>query len=72
MGAASVCVYPMNDVTVCSDADNIFQTNQSLLPPPLFSLCPAVVEVKSSLPSGMQSPLGTASEQRTGGGEGGE
>ncbi|XP_026202673.1 histone deacetylase 5 isoform X4 [Anabas testudineus] len=31
----------------------------------------AVVEVKSSLPSGMQSPLGTASEQRTGGGEGG-
>ncbi|XP_074551896.1 histone deacetylase 5 isoform X5 [Halichoeres trimaculatus] len=31
----------------------------------------AVVEVKSSLPSGMQSPVGTASEQRGGGGEGG-
>ncbi|XP_026202650.1 histone deacetylase 5 isoform X3 [Anabas testudineus] len=31
----------------------------------------SIVEVKSSLPSGMQSPLGTASEQRTGGGEGG-
>ncbi|XP_061555911.1 histone deacetylase 5 isoform X2 [Phycodurus eques] len=31
----------------------------------------AVVEVKSSLPSGMQSPVGTASEQRVGGGEGG-
>ncbi|XP_051245047.1 histone deacetylase 5 isoform X1 [Dicentrarchus labrax] len=31
----------------------------------------AVVEVKSSLPSGMQSPGGTASEQRGGGGEGG-
>ncbi|KAA8584767.1 hypothetical protein FQN60_003461, partial [Etheostoma spectabile] len=29
----------------------------------------AVVEVKSSLPSGMQSPGGTASEQRGGGGE---
>ncbi|XP_035771789.1 histone deacetylase 5 [Neolamprologus brichardi] len=32
----------------------------------------AVVEVKSSLPSGMQSPVGTASEQRGGGGSGGE
>uniref|UniRef100_A0AAQ6AD85 Histone deacetylase n=1 Tax=Amphiprion ocellaris TaxID=80972 RepID=A0AAQ6AD85_AMPOC len=32
---------------------------------------PSVVEVKSSLPSGMQSPVGTASEQRGGGGEGG-
>ncbi|XP_062295073.1 histone deacetylase 5 isoform X2 [Scomber scombrus] len=31
----------------------------------------AVVEVKSSLPSGMQSPVGTASEQRGGVGEGG-
>ncbi|KAM6966580.1 histone deacetylase 5 isoform 3-T3 [Tautogolabrus adspersus] len=31
----------------------------------------AVVEVKSSLPSGMQSPVGTASEQRGGGGGGG-
>ncbi|XP_041633678.1 histone deacetylase 5 isoform X2 [Cheilinus undulatus] len=31
----------------------------------------AVVEVKSSLPSGMQSPVGTASEQRGGGSEGG-
>ncbi|XP_075938921.1 histone deacetylase 5 isoform X4 [Anarhichas minor] len=31
----------------------------------------AVVEVKSSLPSGMQSPVGTAGEQRGGGGEGG-
>ncbi|CAJ1075646.1 histone deacetylase 5 isoform X2 [Xyrichtys novacula] len=31
----------------------------------------AVVEVKSSLPSGMQSPVGTANEQRGGGGEGG-
>nr|XP_046270166.1 histone deacetylase 5 isoform X2 [Scatophagus argus]XP_046270167.1 histone deacetylase 5 isoform X2 [Scatophagus argus]XP_046270168.1 histone deacetylase 5 isoform X2 [Scatophagus argus] len=31
----------------------------------------SVVEVKSSLPSGMQSPVGTASEQRGGGGEGG-
>uniref|UniRef100_A0A3B5AI67 histone deacetylase n=1 Tax=Stegastes partitus TaxID=144197 RepID=A0A3B5AI67_9TELE len=31
----------------------------------------ALVEVKSSLPSGMQSPVGTASEQRGGGGEGG-
>ncbi|KAM7372666.1 hypothetical protein PAMP_009818 [Pampus punctatissimus] len=31
----------------------------------------AVVEVKSSLPSGMQSPVGTSSEQRGGGGEGG-
>ncbi|KAM9843020.1 histone deacetylase 5 [Aulostomus maculatus] len=30
----------------------------------------AVVEVKSSLPSGMQSPVGTASEQRGGGGGG--
>ncbi|XP_026202642.1 histone deacetylase 5 isoform X2 [Anabas testudineus] len=35
------------------------------------AMATAVVEVKSSLPSGMQSPLGTASEQRTGGGEGG-
>ncbi|XP_077590197.1 histone deacetylase 5 isoform X2 [Stigmatopora nigra] len=32
----------------------------------------AVVEVKSSLPSGMQSPVGKASEQRGGGGEGEE
>ncbi|KAL7379433.1 hypothetical protein ABVT39_027475 [Epinephelus coioides] len=32
---------------------------------------PTAVEVKSSLPSGMQSPVGTASEQRGGGGEGG-
>ncbi|KAM4530339.1 histone deacetylase 5 isoform 2-T2 [Odontesthes bonariensis] len=31
----------------------------------------AVVEVKSSLPSGMQSPVGTTSDQRGGGGEGG-
>ncbi|CAG5898187.1 unnamed protein product [Menidia menidia] len=31
----------------------------------------AVMEVKSSLPSSMQSPAGTASEQRGGGGEGG-
>ncbi|KAM6966581.1 histone deacetylase 5 isoform 4-T4 [Tautogolabrus adspersus] len=31
----------------------------------------SVVEVKSSLPSGMQSPVGTASEQRGGGGGGG-
>ncbi|KAM8825285.1 histone deacetylase 5 [Synchiropus picturatus] len=31
----------------------------------------AVVEVKSSLPSGMQSPVGTSSEQRGGAGEGG-
>ncbi|XP_024920202.1 histone deacetylase 5 isoform X2 [Cynoglossus semilaevis] len=31
----------------------------------------AVVEVKSSLPSGMQSPVGTASEHRGGGGGGG-
>ncbi|XP_040918008.1 histone deacetylase 5 isoform X1 [Toxotes jaculatrix] len=31
----------------------------------------SVVEVKSSLPSGMQSPVGTASEHRGGGGEGG-
>ncbi|XP_028267287.1 histone deacetylase 5 isoform X1 [Parambassis ranga] len=30
-----------------------------------------VVEVKNSLPSGMQSPVGTASEQRGGGGGGG-
>ncbi|XP_041855008.1 histone deacetylase 5 isoform X2 [Melanotaenia boesemani] len=32
---------------------------------------PTAVEVKSSLPSGMQSPVGTTSEQRGGGGEGG-
>ncbi|XP_047428290.1 histone deacetylase 5 isoform X2 [Mugil cephalus] len=32
---------------------------------------PSIVEVKSSLPSGMQSPVATASEQRGGGGEGG-
>uniref|UniRef100_UPI0037E8CC0A histone deacetylase 5 n=1 Tax=Semicossyphus pulcher TaxID=241346 RepID=UPI0037E8CC0A len=31
----------------------------------------SVVEVKSSLPSGMQSPVGAANEQRGGGGEGG-
>lgn len=36
------------------------------------SRSPAVVEVKSSLPSGMQSPVGAAGEQRGGGGEGGE
>ncbi|XP_072224137.1 histone deacetylase 5 isoform X2 [Leuresthes tenuis] len=30
-----------------------------------------IVEVKSSLPSGMQSPVGTTSDQRGGGGEGG-
>lgn len=62
-------------------SDNIFQTNQSLFL--LLSLCfvlfffssssrPTVVEVKSSLPSGMQSPVGAASEQRGGGVEGGE
>nr|XP_057904257.1 histone deacetylase 5 isoform X1 [Doryrhamphus excisus] len=32
----------------------------------------AVLEVKSSLPSGMQSPVGTANEQRGGSGEGSE
>ncbi|XP_069381154.1 histone deacetylase 5 isoform X2 [Paralichthys olivaceus] len=38
----------------------------------MSSLHTSVVEVKSSLPSGMQSPVGTANELRGGGGEGGE
>lgn len=63
----------MNDVIVCCDLFSRLINHSRLSLYFSVSPLPAVVEVKSSLPSGMQGPLGTASEQqRGGGGEGGE
>lgn len=57
---------------VTNDLEWLINKQCATLLSPAFSHCPAVLEVQSSLSSGMQSPVGSAGDQRGGGGEGGE
>lgn len=57
---------------VAKDAEWLIDELHATLLSPLFFHRPAVLEVKSSLPPGMQNPAGSAGDHRGGGGEGGK